>query len=101
MDVPARFFGEDRPTAPTGPQGTTLADTLVEHDAVRPVDDVEFETYDDQQELANEHQRLRRKFINREGGFLKEDENPLQPLDETEGGPPRLSRFKAARLSKH
>ncbi|KAG9255943.1 Prefoldin subunit-domain-containing protein [Emericellopsis atlantica] len=100
MDVPARFFGEDRPTAPTGPQGTTLADTLVEHDAVRPVDDVEFETYDDQQELANEHQRLRRKFINREGGFLKEDENPLQPLDETEGGPPRLSRFKAARLSK-
>jgi unconventional prefoldin RPB5 interactor 1 len=51
-------------------------------------------------EVADEHQRMRRRFIQREGGFLKEDDSPVQQLDETEGGRERMSRFKAARLSR-
>lgn len=99
-DVPSRFSEQDRPTVPSGPEGATIAEKLVERDSSRPVDDDEFDDMMDAHELADEHQRLRRKFIQRQGGFLKEDESPIQPLDETEGGPQRPSRFKAARLSK-
>lgn len=101
LDVPARFFDEDRPTAPTGPEGTTIADTLVERDTVAaPIPPDEIDDTIVQAEVADEHQRLRKKFIQREGGFLKEDESPILPLDETQGGRERVSRFKAARLSK-
>ncbi|KAL4730642.1 hypothetical protein ACLX1H_002680 [Fusarium chlamydosporum] len=87
LDVPATFIDQDRPTAPTGPAGTTLADTLVEREstkAAQPPDE-----FDDElilQEVADEHHKLRKKFIQREGGFLKEDESPIQPLEEQDGG---------------
>ncbi|KAM0305452.1 hypothetical protein HYE67_008621 [Fusarium culmorum] len=102
LDVPATFIDQDRPTAPTGPDGTTLADTLVEREPTRvaqPPDE-----FDDElilQEVADEHHKLRKKFIQREGGFLKEDESPIQPLEEQDGGRERVSRFKAAKLSKY
>ncbi|KAM0504339.1 hypothetical protein ACHAP8_002746 [Fusarium lateritium] len=102
LDVPATFIDQDRPTAPTGPDGTTLADTLVEREptrAAQPPDE-----FDDElilQEVADEHHKLRKKFIQREGGFLKEDESPIQPLEEQDGGRERVSRFKAAKLSKY
>ncbi|QPC75160.1 hypothetical protein HYE68_005912 [Fusarium pseudograminearum] len=102
LDVPAIFIDQDRPTAPTGPDGTTLADTLVEREPTRvaqPPDE-----FDDElilQEVADEHHKLRKKFIQREGGFLKEDESPIQPLEEQDGGRERVSRFKAAKLSKY
>jgi unconventional prefoldin RPB5 interactor 1 len=51
-------------------------------------------------EVADEYQRMRKRFIQREGGFLKEDESPVQPLEEAHGGPEKISRFKAARLSR-
>lgn len=90
------------------PPDKTLSDTLVERDYVTiPMSDLmELDAEDgflddvNYQELASEHQELRRKFIQREGGFLKQDENPIQSLDEEEGGPKRQSRFKAARLSR-
>ncbi|UZP33012.1 hypothetical protein NXS19_000828 [Fusarium pseudograminearum] len=102
LDVPATFIDQDRPMAPTGPDGTTLADTLVEREPTRvaqPPDE-----FDDElilQEVADEHHKLRKKFIQREGGFLKEDESPIQPLEEQDGGRERVSRFKAAKLSKY
>ncbi|GKU04815.1 hypothetical protein FLAG1_07507 [Fusarium langsethiae] len=102
LDVPATFIDQDRPTAPTGPDGTTLADTLVEREptrAAQPPDE-----FDDElilQEVADEHHKLRKKFIQREGGFLKEDESPIQPLEEQDGGRERVSRFKAAKLSRY
>ncbi|KAL3605825.1 hypothetical protein FPOAC2_00776 [Fusarium poae] len=102
LDVPATFIDQDRPTAPTGPDGTTLADTLVEREptrAAQPPDE-----FDDElilQEVADEHHKLRKKFIQREGGFLKEDESPIQPLEEQDGGRERVSRFKAAKLAKY
>ncbi|KAF4125083.1 hypothetical protein GMORB2_3922 [Geosmithia morbida] len=102
MDIPASFVGENRPVAPSGPPSATIADKLVERDIVsRPIDSNEFDDFGDMDAIAHEHQRLRKKFIQRQGGFLKEDESPIQPLDETEGGPVRPSRFKAARLSRY
>lgn len=96
-DIPASFYGQNRPTAPTGPDNQTIAETLVERDtSSAPAADDE---YDDYSEIAVEHQRLRRKFINSQGGFLKEDDRAIIPLDEDEGQV-RQSRFKAARHSR-
>ncbi|KAF4967314.1 hypothetical protein FSARC_5144 [Fusarium sarcochroum] len=103
LDVPAKFLDQDRPTAPTGPEGTTLADTLVERESIRkaPHPPDEFDDELIHQEVADEHHKLRKKFIQREGGFLKEDKSPIQPLEEQDGGREPVSRFKAARLSKY
>ncbi|TQV96100.1 udp-galactose transporter like protein [Cordyceps javanica] len=105
FDVPASFLSkherEERPV-PTGPEGKTIADTLVEKGSVsRPADPSELDDDMVHMGVAEEHQRLRSRFIRRDGeGFLKEQEGPVQPLDETEGGSERVSRFKAARLSR-
>ncbi|GKT41652.1 uncharacterized protein ColSpa_01833 [Colletotrichum spaethianum] len=97
-DVPSRFLDQDRPTAPTGPEGKTLADAVVEK-ATKPHDE---DAYDDEfidQDLADEYHRQRRNFIQKQGGFLQEDTSVVRPLDEADGGQ-RISKFKAARLSK-
>ncbi|KAJ3495575.1 hypothetical protein NLG97_g3297 [Lecanicillium saksenae] len=105
FDVPSSFLSqhqqEERPV-PTGPEGKTIADTLVENGSVsRPADPSELDDNLVQMGVAEEHQRLRSRFIQRDGdGFLKEKEGPVQPLDETESGGERISRFKAARLSR-
>ncbi|KAG5663635.1 hypothetical protein KAF25_006220 [Fusarium avenaceum] len=103
LDVPATFLDQDRPTAPTGPEGTTLADTLVERETIRttPQPPDEFDDELIHQEVADEHHKLRKKFIQRDGGFLKEDESPIQPLEVQDGGREPVSRFKAAKLSKY
>ncbi|KAK2023799.1 hypothetical protein LX32DRAFT_127733 [Colletotrichum zoysiae] len=97
-DVPSRFLDQDRPTAPTGPEGKTLADTVIEKES-KPHDQ---DAYDDEfidQDLADEYHRQRRNFIQKQGGFLQEDTSVVRPLDEADGGQ-RISKFKAARLSK-
>ncbi|KAL2112548.1 hypothetical protein VUR80DRAFT_7286 [Thermomyces stellatus] len=45
-------------------------------------------------EIADEYQRRRRRMIEKQGGFLKEDQSEIQD----EGRP--MSRFRAARLSR-
>ncbi|KOS19733.1 hypothetical protein ESCO_000347 [Escovopsis weberi] len=100
LDVPAHFADQDRPSAPSGPAGTTIANTLVEREPdSAPVAPDEFDGSIAYQEVADEYQKMRRRFIQREGGFLKEDESPVQPvIDEDKQEP--MSRFKAARLSR-
>ncbi|OAR02509.1 hypothetical protein LLEC1_05453 [Akanthomyces lecanii] len=51
--------------------------------------------------IAEEHHRLRSRFIRRDGeGFAKEKEVHVQSLEEAEGRGEPISRFKAARLSR-
>ncbi|KAK2068273.1 hypothetical protein P8C59_002921 [Phyllachora maydis] len=52
------------------------------------------------QAAAAEYNRLRNRMIQKQGGFVKPDESPYAPLDEEDGGPKRVSRFKAARLAR-
>ena len=87
---------------PTGPEGKTLAPQVIERDvplgtATQP-DDLDPQLL--QQEVATEYHRMRNRMIQRQGGFLKEDESEIVPLTEEEGGPKKMSRFKAARLAK-
>lgn len=94
---------EFKRVAPTGPVGKTLASTIVERDV--PVDAlaVEPDELDPQllhQEVATEYHRMRNRMIQRQGGFTKEEENEVVPFTEEEGGPKKVSRFKAARLAR-
>ncbi|PNY18827.1 Uncharacterized protein TCAP_07508 [Tolypocladium capitatum] len=99
--VPFKFMEQEQHDIPTGRDGVTLADQLVEREPTSnaaPPDG--FDDTMDHNAVAHEYQRLRKKFVQRQGGFLKEDESPVRELDEAEGGPERMSRFKAARLSR-
>lgn len=89
-------------TVPSGPEGKTLASTVIERDV--PLNNVsEPDELDPQllhQELATEYHRLRNRMIQRQGGFMKEEESEIVPFAEEEGGPKKMSRFKAARLAR-
>lgn len=101
FDIPTHYVQQEQRTVPTGPKGSTIADKLLERDTPSCViAPDEFDETMVHQEVADEHQRMRRRFIQRDGGFLKEDESVIQPLDEADGGEP-VSHFKAARLSRH
>lgn len=100
-EAPARFLDQDMRTAPTGPDGKTLAGTVVERDmpsgAVEPD---EFDATLLHQEAAVEYHRMRNRMIQKQGGFVAEKEEAIEyPEDEDTGGK-RVSRFKAARLGK-
>ncbi|KAL1864302.1 hypothetical protein Daus18300_007725 [Diaporthe australafricana] len=102
VEAPARFLDQDVRTAPTGPDGTTLAGTVVERDmpsgAVEPD---EFDATLLHQEAAVEYHRMRNRMIQKQGGFVTEKEEAIEyPEDEEETGEKRVSRFKAARLGR-
>ncbi|KAI0137649.1 Prefoldin subunit-domain-containing protein [Hypoxylon sp. NC0597] len=89
-----------KPT-PSGPEGRTLANSVLEHEpSLKAKEPDEFDANLLQKQATEEYYKLRNKLVYRQGGFMKEDESPIQPLDEEEGGPKRMSRFKAARLAK-
>lgn len=91
----------DQPFAPSGPEGQTLAETVLERaSSAMPREPDEFDADILKQQTAVEYHKVRNRMIQKQGGFMKEDESPIRPLDEEEGGPKRLSRFKAARLAK-
>lgn len=100
-EAPARFLDQEVRTAPTGPDGKTLAGTVVERDM--PSDAVEPDEFDAtllHQEAAVEYHRMRNRMIQKQGGFVAEKEEAIEyPEDEDTGGK-RVSRFKAARLGR-
>ncbi|OTB01288.1 hypothetical protein M426DRAFT_221089 [Hypoxylon sp. CI-4A] len=89
---------------PSGPEGQTLANSVLEHEpSLEAKGPDEFDADLMQKQAAEEYYKLRNKLVYQQGGFMKEDENPIQPLDEEEeeeGPKKRVSRFKAARLAK-
>ncbi|KAK4152241.1 Prefoldin subunit-domain-containing protein [Chaetomidium leptoderma] len=107
--LPTNFVGASvspLPAEPTPPEHQTLANTVVERQ-VAP-DPTEPDDMDDTllyQAAAVEYHRLRNQLIQKQGGLAEQDgaidsETGLVPLDEELGGPKRLSKFKAARLTK-
>ncbi|KAK3394327.1 Prefoldin subunit-domain-containing protein [Podospora didyma] len=104
--VPAKFLNEtwseaQHETEPAPPEGQTLADTIIERSSTSEAkgpDDVDDSLL--YQAAAVEYNRLRNKLIQKENGFLKPEEPETLPLDEEEGGPKRMSKFKAARLAR-
>lgn len=86
---------------PSGPAGMTIADKLVEKETTsNPTEPDDMDDTNIHFEVADEHHRLRKKFIQREGGFLQENQSATQSLEEEDGGMEPMSRFKAARLSR-
>lgn len=56
-----------------------------------------------QQEVSTAYYRMRNRMVQSQGGFVSRDDENEQaevPLNEAEGGPKKMSRFKAARLGK-
>jgi len=103
--VPASFLNQVAEAEPQplslAPEGQTLSDVVIERNvtaAPKQPSDVDDELL--YQAAAVEYNRLRNKMIQKEGGFMKQPEQEIVPLDEEEGGPPRMSRFKAARLAR-
>lgn len=92
---------------PEGPPGETHAEVLIERPALQTVEVVEPDEFDPalmQQELAVEYHRMRNRMIQRNGGFVQEEEESEQtPLCEDpdgEGRGRKISKFKAARLGR-
>lgn len=105
FSTPIIFSAADERTrvVPTGPQGKTLASTIVERDVPLDSEVAEPDEFDANllnQEVATEYHRLRNRMIQRQGGFTQEEESEIVPLTEEEGGPKKMSRFKAARLAR-
>ena len=99
-EAPARFLDQDRPTAPSGPDGQTLANAVVEKET--PAEAREPDEFDAtllHQEAAVEYHRRRNLLIQKQGGFAKQEDPPEAPVDADGDGPRPMSRFKAARLS--
>ncbi|KAK4128631.1 hypothetical protein N657DRAFT_639117 [Parathielavia appendiculata] len=94
------------PAEPAPPELGTVASTIVERPTMP--DPAEPDEMDDAllyKAAAVEYTRMRNKLIQKHGGFLQQDgaidsETGLVPLDEELGGPKRMSKFKAARLTK-
>ncbi|PFH62244.1 hypothetical protein XA68_14375 [Ophiocordyceps unilateralis] len=101
LDVPFRFMDETRQETPKMPQDTTLAERLVEREpgsSPKPPDELDDSM--SHSAVAGEHQRLRKRFIQRQGGFLQEDTSPVQLMEDLDDVSEPISRFKAARLSR-
>lgn len=99
-DAPSRFLDQDIRIAPSGPEGQTLASKLVERPTPSGVQEPdEFDATLLHQEAAAEYQRARNRMIQKDGGYLKENESPVVDMEDEETGQ-RMSRFKAARLAR-
>ena len=92
---------------PTGPPNRTHAPTVIERpysaiaDSSMAVEPDELDPALLHQQVATEYHRMRNRIVQRQGGFLASDvEKECVPLTEEEGGAPKISRFKAARLAR-
>ncbi|TVY32725.1 hypothetical protein LOCC1_G007929 [Lachnellula occidentalis] len=103
FSAPIQYPQERSRVTPTGPEGKTLASAVIERDiplntAATAPDELDPDLL--HQEVATEYHKMRNIMIQREGGFLKENESEIVPRTEEEGGPRKMSKFKAARLGK-
>lgn len=91
----------ERPIAPSGPEGQTMSTSILEREpSSTPHEPDELDAGLLEQQVAVEYHKMRNKMIQRQGGFMKEDESPVQLIEKDEGEPRRVSRFRAARLAQ-
>ncbi|MCJ1245072.1 hypothetical protein MMC30_002273 [Trapelia coarctata] len=107
--IPSTYATEVRSRkAPEGPPGKTHAEVLIERPTPQTEEEItepdEFDPALMQQELAVEYYHMRNRMIQRNGGFVQEEEEseqiPLSEDGDDEGGGRRISKFKAARLGR-
>ncbi|KAI1397214.1 Prefoldin subunit-domain-containing protein [Hypoxylon fuscum] len=98
--LPAKPDGYGK-EAHSGPKGKIISNSVLEHEPSSEAKEPdEFDADILQKQVTEEYHKMRNRLVHRQGGFMKENEDPIQPLDEEEGGPKRVSRFKAARLGQ-
>lgn len=93
------------PTSQTPNSSKSIhANTIIERPysatSSTPAEPDEFDPALLQQEVRTEYHKMRNRMIQRQGGFTAPEEGPEVPLTEAEGGPKKMSRFKAARLGR-
>jgi unconventional prefoldin RPB5 interactor 1 len=89
------------PTVPSGPSGRTLASTVVEHEPPKSDPQIpdELDPVLLNREVQAQYHKMRNKFISQQGGFKASEEELHNPLmEEIDGKPKKVSRFRAARL---
>lgn len=89
------------------PPDTTHANTIVErpyspnaNNTTPPADPDDLDPALLQQQVKTEYNKARNRMIQRQGGFTAPEDRAEVPLTEAEGGPKKMSRFKAARLGR-
>lgn len=90
----------ESPSAPRPPEDRILADKLVERENKAPAEAPEPDELDEKlhrKEIATEFYQMRNRMIQRNGGFVNNDEQETIPI-EPEEPPKRVSKFKAARM---
>lgn len=92
---------------PSGPLNRTHNPIVIERpystkaDPLTALEPDEFDPALLHQQVATEYHSMRNRMIQRQGGFLATDEEKEEvALTEGEGGAPKISRFKAARLAR-
>jgi len=106
--IPTTYETEARSRkVPEGPPGRTHAEVLIERPAPLTEEIVGPDEFDPalmQQELAVEYHRMRNRMIQRNGGFVRDEEEseqiPFLEDGDGGGGGRRISKFKAARLGR-
>ncbi|KAK4181743.1 Prefoldin subunit-domain-containing protein, partial [Triangularia setosa] len=89
------------PPEPTPPEDSTIAPTVVER--ATPATAAEPDDMDDAmlyQAAAVEYTRMRNQLIQKQGGFIEDPPLNEEGLIANNDGPKKMSRFKAARLTK-
>jgi unconventional prefoldin RPB5 interactor 1 len=90
----------DATEAPVETHSSTVVERTPSHSRPKSPDLDDFDENLHRQEIAKEYYNKRNNLIKRQGGFMAADpeEQAQVPLPEEEGGPKKMSRFKAARL---
>ena len=91
------------PQPPTPPKSihTTIIERPYNSTPTAPAEPDDLDPALLQQQVKTEYHKMRNRMIQREGGFTDPDEESAEvPLTEAEGGPKKMSRFKAARLGR-
>lgn len=100
--TPTKPFPQPHPTPK--PTSNPILTSIIERPPTNPTTVPEPDEYNPsllQKEVSTSYHKMRNHMIQRQGGFTsRNDERAEVPLSEAEGGPKKVSRFKAARLGR-